>query len=97
METAVGPFGQQQQQLAQFLAPGGGLPEQSEGVGQGPPALAGAEELGGEHQPLAPLALAQLPGIGGRGSGEGGGGGAQAIGIVEGEQAHSTDPIPDVG
>jgi hypothetical protein len=41
------------QQLAQFVAPGGCLPEQ--------------------------------------------GGGAQAIRIVELEQAHSTDPIPDVG
>ena len=47
VEAAVGTLGQQLQQLAQFVAPGGGLPEQGEGVGQGPPAVAGAAQLGG--------------------------------------------------
>jgi hypothetical protein len=60
VEAAIGALGQQLQQLAQFVAPGGCLPEQAEGLGQVPPALAGAEQLGG---------------------------GAQAIGIVEVEQA----------
>ena len=65
VEAAVGTLSQEEQQLAQFVAPGGGLPEQGEGVGQGPPALAGAAQLGGEHEPLAPLAFAELLGIGG--------------------------------
>jgi hypothetical protein len=60
VEAAIGALGQQVEQLAQFVAPGGGLPEQGEGIGQGAPALAGAAQLGG---------------------------GAQAIGIVEVEQA----------
>ncbi len=65
VEAAIGAFGQQVQQLAQFVAPGGCLPEQGEGIGQGPPAVAGAAQLGGEHQPLAPLAFAEPHRIGG--------------------------------
>ena len=91
VEAAIGALGQQVQQLAQFVAPGGGLPEQGEGVGQGPPAFAGAAQLGGEHEPLAALAFAEPPGSGGVGA-RGGGGGAQAIGIVEVEQARFERP-----
>ena len=65
MEAALAALGQQQQQLAQFVAPGGCLPEHGEGLGQGPPARAGAEQLGGEQPPLAPVALGELLGIGG--------------------------------
>jgi hypothetical protein len=39
VEAAIGAFGQQVQQLAQFVAPGGGLPEQGEGVGGGAQAI----------------------------------------------------------
>ncbi len=47
VEAAIGALGQQVQQLAQIVAPGGGLPEQGKGIGQGPPALAGAAQAVG--------------------------------------------------
>jgi hypothetical protein len=37
-----GPLGQQQQQLDQLLAPGACLPEQRQGLIEGPPLAAGA-------------------------------------------------------
>jgi hypothetical protein len=43
VEAVIGSFGQQLQQLAQFLTPGVRLPEQVQGLGQGTPAAAGAE------------------------------------------------------
>ena len=54
MEAAIGTLGQQNQQLDQLLAPGAGLPEHIQGLIEGPPLAAGAEQLGREHQPLAP-------------------------------------------
>jgi hypothetical protein len=39
VEAAVGTLGQQVQQLAQFVAPGGCLPEQGEGGGTGAQAI----------------------------------------------------------
>ena len=38
----VGAIGQEQQQLAQLLPPGAGLPEHGQGIGQGAKAAAGA-------------------------------------------------------
>jgi hypothetical protein len=55
----VRTLGQQQQQLNQLLAPGAGLPEHRQGLIEGLPLAAGAKQLGGEHQPLAPLALGE--------------------------------------
>ena len=87
VEAAIGTLGQQQQQLDQLLAPGAGLPEHGQGLIEGPPLAAGAEQLGAEHQPLAPLVLGEGLRIGRRGGGQGGGGGAQTVGVVEVEQA----------
>jgi hypothetical protein len=39
VEAAIGALGQQLQQLAPFVAPGGGLPEEGEGGGGGPQAI----------------------------------------------------------
>jgi hypothetical protein len=82
-----GLLGEQLQQLDQLLAPGACLPEHIQGLIEGPPLAAGAEQLGGEHVPLAPLALGEGLRIGRRGGGQGGGGGAQTVGVVEVEQA----------
>ena len=49
--------------------PGACLPEHIQGLIEGAPLAAGAEQLGGEHQPLAPLALGEGPRIGRRGGG----------------------------
>ena len=87
VEAAIGAFGEQLQQLDQLLAPGAGLPEHLQGLIEGSPLAAGAEQLGGEHQPLAPLALGEGLRIVRRGGGQGGGGGAQTVGVVEVEQA----------
>jgi hypothetical protein len=64
-----GPLGEQLQQLDQLLAPGGCLPEHRQGLNEGPPLAAGAKQLGGEHPPLAPLALGEGLRIGRRGCG----------------------------
>jgi len=85
--AAIGALGQQQQQLDQLLAPGACLPEHRQGLIEGPPLAAGAEQLGAEHQPLAPLVLGEGLRIGRRGCGQGGGGGAQTVEVVEVEQA----------
>ena len=87
VEAAIGTFGEQLQQLDQLLAPGACLPEHIQGLIEGPPQAAGAEQLGGEHVPLAHLALGEGLRIGRRGCGQGGGGGAQTVGVVEVEQA----------
>jgi hypothetical protein len=39
MEAVIGPLGQEQQQLAQLLSPGAGLPEQCQGLAQRRPGL----------------------------------------------------------
>jgi hypothetical protein len=87
VEAALTALGEQLQQLDQLLAPGAGLPEHIQGLIEGSPLAAGAEQLGGEHQPLAHLALGEGLWIGRRGGGQGGGGGAQTVGVVEVEQA----------
>ena len=86
MQGVIGALGQQQQQLAQLLAPGCGLPEQRQSLSQRTPRTAGAEQLHGEHQPLAPLTLGEGQRIGRSGGSQGGGGGTQPIGIIEMEQ-----------
>lgn len=63
-----GAFGQQLQQLTQLLAPRTYGPEQRQRLAQGQPMAERAEQLSEEHGPLAPLALVQGLGIGGRGS-----------------------------
>jgi hypothetical protein len=92
VQAVIGAIGQEQQQLAQLVAPGGGLPEQSQGLGQGAKAAAGAEQLHGEHQPLAPFALAEAGGIGGYDGLQLGREPAQAIGIIEMQLATRNRP-----
>jgi hypothetical protein len=86
VEAALAALSQQLQQLDQLLPPGLHLPEHGEGLVQGPPAPAGTQQLGAEHPPLAPMALAEPLGIAGRGSREGRGGGALLLGMIEVQQ-----------
>ena len=69
MGLLEGPLGEQLQQLDQLLAPGACLPEHRQGLIEGSPLAAGAEKLGGEHVPLAHLALGEGLRIGRRGGG----------------------------
>jgi hypothetical protein len=71
VQPITGLIGEELQQLAQLVAPGGHGPEQRQRLAPWHPVAAHAQQLGEEPGPLAPLALAQGLGIGGRGGGEG--------------------------
>ena len=71
VQPITGLIGEELQQLAQLVAPGGHGPEQRQRLAPWHPVAAHARQLGEEPGPLAPLALAQGLGIGGRGGGEG--------------------------
>lgn len=51
MQAVVAALGQEQQQLAQFPAPGAHGPEQRQGFRQRQPVPASPQQLGEEHRP----------------------------------------------
>ena len=89
VEAALAALGQQFQQLYQLLPPGLRLPEHGEGFAQGPPARAGAKQLGAEHPPLAPIPLVEPLGIGSEGAAR-----AEAVARSRSGSSRCSSPAP---